>query len=125
MSLLAVAGGGAIGAVGRYGVGMLAVQLAGHGYPWGTLGVNVLGSFLMGVLVAIFGQAWQPDQAVKLFLITGFLGAFTTFSAFSLDAITLYERGAHMHALSYVASSVILSIAALFAGLYFVRTLIT
>lgn len=124
-SLVAVASGGAIGAALRYGAGILAVQIAGHGFPWATLSVNVIGSFLMGILIAVFAQIWQADHAMKLFLMTGFLGAFTTFSAFSLDAVSLYERGEILSAAIYVAASVILSIGALFAGLALIRTVIS
>lgn len=124
-SLMAVAGGGAMGASLRYGVGLAAVRIMGHGFPFATLSVNIIGSFLMGVLIAVFASIWQPDHAMKLFLITGFLGAFTTFSAFSLDAVTLYERGEMMSTFLYVAASVIFSIGALFAGLYLVRTFVS
>lgn len=125
ISFMAVASGGALGAMSRYGVGLLAVRVAGHGFPFATLSVNILGSFLMGVLIAVFASLWQPEQAIKLFLITGFLGAFTTFSAFSLDAVSLYERGEITAAALYITASVILSIAALFAGLFIVRTIIS
>ena len=121
-AILAIALGGACGAVARYGVNMGAFKVLGSGFPYATLTVNVVGSFIMGLVVASFAQYWQPSEAVKLFLVTGFLGAFTTFSAFSLDAITLYERGAHMQSAAYILSSVILSIGALFLALWFVRS---
>jgi len=124
-SFIAVASGGAIGAMMRYGVGLAALRIVGHGFPWATLSVNVAGSFLMGALIAIFANVWQPDHAMKLFLITGFLGAFTTFSAFSLDAFNLYERGEVLSAIIYVTASVSFSIAALFVGLSLMRTFIS
>jgi len=94
LTLAQVALGGALGASARYLTGLGAVRLMGHGFPYGTLTVNVVGSFLMGVLVVSLthmgGNRFAP------FLMTGLLGGFTTFSAFSLDAATLYERGQTM-----------------------------
>ena len=114
-SLLHVALGGALGASARYLVGVGAVRLLGHGFPWATLVVNVLGSLAMGALVVL----WAQKDATRLapLLITGLLGGFTTFSAFSLDAVTLYERGQVGAAAGYVAVSVVFSIGALFAGM--------
>ena len=121
IGFLAIATGGAIGALERYGLNIGAVKLVGTGFPYGTLAVNIVGSFVMGALIAIFANAWQPSETVKLFLITGFLGAFTTFSTFSLDAVVLFERGALLASAVYIAASVCLSIAALFAGLWLIR----
>ncbi len=119
-TLLQVALGGALGAVARYLTGLAALRVMGHGFPWGTLTVNIAGSFLMGVLVVALahlgGTRFSP------FLMTGLLGGFTTFSAFSLDAVTLYERGAIGTAAAYVAASVLLSLAALAAGLFLARS---
>ena len=118
--------GGGIGAATRHGVNIVAARMLGTGFPWGTLTVNVVGSFVMGLLVAWF--AFRADasvtQHVRLFLTTGFLGGFTTFSAFSLDTAVLWERGTVGIAAAYVAGSVALSILALFAGLWVVRTII-
>lgn len=114
-SLLQVALGGAIGASLRYLAGIGAVRLIGHGFPWATLFVNVLGSLAMGALVALLVQ--KDATRFAPLLLTGLLGGFTTFSAFSLDAVTLYERGQVGAAASYVMASVVLSIAALFAGM--------
>ncbi|MGR3549682.1 fluoride efflux transporter CrcB [Pseudooceanicola sp.] len=116
-----VALGGAVGASARYLTGAAALRLMGPGFPWGTLVVNVLGSFLMGVLVVALAQL----QTTRLspFLMTGLLGGFTTFSAFSLDAVSLWERGAVAQAVSYVAASVVLSLTALVAGLFLARSL--
>lgn len=120
-TLLQVAAGGALGASGRYltGVGMTA--LMGRGYPWGTLTVNIVGSFLMGVLVVVLANFSATRFAP--FLTVGVLGGFTTFSSFSLDVVTLYERGEVVLAASYVTASLILSIAALFAGLLLTRSI--
>ena len=119
--LLQVALGGAIGASARYLTGLAAARLLGKGFPWGTLIVNIAGSFLMGVLVIVLLHL-SANRFAPL-LMTGLLGGFTTFSAFSLDAVTLYERGQLGLAASYVGASVILSIAALFAGLAVARSL--
>lgn len=112
-----VALGGAIGASLRYLAGVGVVRAFGHtGFPLGVIGVNILGSFLMGLFVstaALKGWGhWNP------FVATGILGGFTTFSAFSLEAMTLYERGESGLALAYVLLSVILSIAGLACGLW-------
>lgn len=120
-AILAIALGGAFGALCRHGVNIGAVRLMGHGFPYGTLSVNILGSFLMGLLIAVFAQYWQPSESLRVFLITGFLGAFTTFSTFSLDVVTLWERQAYLHGALYLSGSVILSIGALFAGLALVK----
>lgn len=117
--VLQVAIGGALGASARYMTGIAMARLLGKGFPWGTLTVNVVGSFAMGALVVLLahlgGNRWAP------FLMTGVLGGFTTFSAFSLDAVTLYERGQTGVAAGYVAVSVVASIAALFAGMSLAR----
>lgn len=113
--------GGALGAITRYGINTGATQLLGQGFPYGTMIVNILGSFLMGILVIKFTQMSNISQDLKLLCTTGFLGAFTTFSAFSLDVITLWERGEMLHALFYVLASVIFSILALAAAFYLMK----
>ena len=120
-TLLHVALGGAIGASARYLTGVAALRLMGPGFPWGTLAVNVIGSFLMGAIVIILAEL-SANRFAPL-LMTGLLGGFTTFSAFSLDAVTLWERGEAMQAATYVVASVVLSLAALMAGLFVARTL--
>lgn len=120
-TIVSIGFGGALGALARHGVNVGAASLFGYGFPLGTLAVNVLGSFLMGVLIAVFAHMWQPDIFLRHFLVIGFLGAFTTFSSFSLDFITLLERGDLFAAGSYMIGSVVLSIAALFCGLLLVR----
>ncbi len=114
-TLLQVALGGAIGASARYMTNVAAMRLAGPGFPWGTVAVNVAGSFLMGVIVVVL--AHKDGTRLAPFLMTGVLGGFTTFSAFSLDALTLWERGQTALAVAYVAGSVILSFAAIVAGM--------
>ncbi|MEM7598658.1 MAG: fluoride efflux transporter CrcB [Pseudomonadota bacterium] len=120
-TVLQVALGGAIGASARYLTSVGAVRLMGPGFPWATLSVNIVGSFLMGVLVVVLAQ--KGGMKAAPFLMTGILGGFTTFSAFSLDAFTLYERGQPGAALAYVTASVLVSIAALAAGILVTRAL--
>ena len=118
-NLAYVAIGGALGASLRYLAGIWIVRLVGHGFPAGTLTVNVVGSFVMGVFVVL--AAHRGLTHLSPLVMTGLLGGFTTFSAFSLDAVTLWERGAVGQAVLYVALSVGLSIAGLLAGLWAAR----
>lgn len=118
--VLQVALGGAIGATARYGAGVAVLRLTGiHGFPLAILAVNVVGSFLMGVFVVMAAQKglnhWAP------FVMTGILGGFTTFSAFSLEAFTLWERGAAGQAALYIVLSVAVSIAGLILGIWGAR----
>ena len=119
--VIAVAFGGAIGSVARYFVGIASGKVFGLGFPWGTLIINVVGSFLIGVLAELLALKWDLPQAARVFLIVGVCGGFTTFSTFSLEAAVLMERGQLWPAASYIAGSVVLSIAALFAGLHLIR----
>ena len=120
--VLQVAIGGAIGAVMRYLTGIGLVRVFGHtAVPLGVLTVNVVGSFAMGVFVGL--AAHRGLTHLSPFVATGILGGFTTFSAFSLEAVTLYERGAIGLAAAYVIGNVVLSFAALFAGLALSRSL--
>jgi CrcB protein len=121
-NLLLVAAGGAIGASLRHLSGMAAVRLFGTGFPWGTLFVNVFGSFLMGLFIAWMVKKTGVSNDVRLFMATGILGGFTTFSAFSLDVANMVERGAMSSAFIYIAASVIISLAAVFIGLWFGRS---
>ncbi len=119
-TLLQVALGGAIGAAARYATGVGVARLFGvTGFPLGVLAVNVAGSFLMGVLLVWLGR--KGLSHLNPFLMTGLLGGFTTFSAFSLEAYVLWERGAVGQAALYVGLSVGLSIAALVAGIWLMR----
>lgn len=117
--LLAVAAGGAVGAVLRYLVYVLAGPLFGTG--GGTLIVNLVGSFIMGVLIEGMALAWTVDLQLRLFLVVGVLGSFTTFSTFSLDVAVFYERGRLELVAGYVSASVICSIGALFVGMHLMR----
>lgn len=118
-TLSQVALGGALGASLRYLTNVGALRLFGPGFPVATLFVNVLGSFLMGVLIE--GLAQRGGHRLAPFLMTGVLGGFTTFSAFSLDTVTLYERGQVGLALIYVAASVFLSLAAILLAMHLLR----
>lgn len=121
--VLWVALGGAMGSAARYGVNVLSGKIMGGDFPWHTLTVNVLGSFIMGVLVELMALKLNMGQEMRAFLTTGILGGFTTFSAFSLDFAVLVERKAYLAAGSYAAASVVLSLMAVFAGLALVRAL--
>ena len=120
LTLTQVALGGAIGAVLRYLTNVGAKQAFGPGYPYGTLIVNIVGSFLMGVLVVVLAR--KGGNHLAPFLMTGVLGGFTTFSAFSLDTLTIWERGEPVSAFIYVAVSVLVSLAAIVAGLAVARS---
>ena len=121
MGFLVVFLGGGIGAALRHGVNITMARLVGTAFPYATLFENVSGSFVMGLLAAYFAFKGDATQTWRLFLTTGILGGYTTFSAFSLDTALLYERGELGLAALYVVASVALSIAGLFAGLGLVR----
>lgn len=120
--ILSIVAGGALGSVLRHFAGRGALALFGDAFPYGTLFVNIVGSFIMGVLVGLFAQVFNPSQEMRAFLTVGLLGGFTTFSSFSLDVVTLYERGETLSAILYIALSLILSLAAIFAGLLLTRS---
>jgi len=122
LTLSQVALGGAVGACLRYLTSVGSMRMFGPGFPIGTVVVNVVGSFLMGVLVVVLAK--KGGEHMAPLLMTGLLGGFTTFSAFSLDALTLWERGQGGLAFAYVAGSVILSLGAIAAGLFMARNLI-
>jgi CrcB protein len=124
MNYLIVFVGAGIGGMLRHGANLLGLRLAGEAFPYATLVVNVLGSFAMGLVAGVFMLKADLPLSLRLFLATGVLGGFTTFSAFSLDAVAIYERGEPAMAALYVAASVILSIAALWAGLSLVRAIV-
>ena len=121
MGYLIVFFGAGIGGALRHGVNLSAARLFGLGFPLGTIIVNVAGSLLMGLLAGYFAFRTGVPQHMRLFLTTGILGGFTTFSAFSLDAALLMERHAYWSAAAYILGSVILSLVALFAGLSLFR----
>jgi CrcB protein len=117
MQLLLVALGGALGSAARFGVGVAAARLFGLAFPWGTLIVNIIGGFAMGVLAARVGP---ENENLRLALGTGLLGGFTTFSAFSLETVRLMQHQP-AHAALYVAASVVLSVGACGLGLWLGR----
>ena len=121
MGFLIVFLGGGIGAALRHGCNLVISRALGTAFPFATLTENVLGSLIMGALAAYFAFKGDATQSWRLFLTTGILGGYTTFSAFSLDSALLYERGELGLAALYVIGSVVLSIAGLFGGLALVR----
>jgi len=121
MGFLIVFLGGGLGASLRHGINLLSARTLGTGFPYSTLIINITGSIVMGLIAGYFAFRGDASQHWRLFLTTGILGGYTTFSAFSLDAALLYERGAIGLAAFYVLASVILSIIGLFAGLALVR----
>lgn len=123
MSYLVVFLGGGIGAALRHGVNRASLAYLGPGFPYGTLIVNVAGGLLMGALAELFLVKAGVSQEARLFLTTGVLGGFTTFSAFSLDAALMWQRSDWTALGSYVIGSVVLSIAALFVGMALVRAI--
>ena len=123
--MFAVAFGGALGAMGRHLISGQLMRWAGGGFPWDTLTVNVVGSFLLGLLVEYLAQRWSATQEIRGFLVVGVLGGFTTFSAFSLDAVLLLERGSLIPAFAYIGGNVLLSIGGMFAGLLLFRHVLT
>jgi len=123
MSYLLVFFGGGLGATLRHLINIFCARCMGPGFPWGTFIINISGSTVMGLIAGYLAFKGEASQAWRLFLMTGILGGYTTFSAFSLDASLLYERGELGLAAAYVIGSVVLSIAGLFAGLAVMRHL--
>jgi fluoride exporter len=123
-NLLYVFVGGGAGALARYWVGAQAMRALGPGWPYGTLAVNVVGGFVMGVLAAALALRGGADQERwRLLIGVGVLGGFTTFSAFSLETALMMEKRLYLSAGLYAAASVVLSVGALFAGLMAARRL--
>lgn len=122
MGYLIVFLGGGIGAAIRHGINLGIARLLGNGFPFATLLINVTGSLIMGLAAAYFAFKGDASQHWRLFLTTGILGGYTTFSTFSLDVALLYERGEIGLAALYVLTSVAVSIAGLFAGFALVRS---
>jgi fluoride exporter len=123
MNYLLVFVGGGLGASLRHFINVTCARCIGVDFPWGTFIINITGSIVMGLIAGYLAFRGEAAQAWRLFLMTGILGGYTTFSAFSLDFATLYERGALGLAAAYVLGSVIISIAGLFAGLWLIRAL--
>ena len=122
--LLAVALGGAVGAIARYLSTDWLGRAFGTGFPLGTLFVNVVGSFLMAVIVELFATKLSASVELRAFLAVGLLGSFTTFSSFSHDVAVLYERGNLLAAGGYMGASVTISVLALFSGLWITRAIL-
>lgn len=116
--ILAVATGGALGATGRFLVGKMMFRLMGPGFPWGTLTVNIIGSFAIGIIVTLLATRYNLAHHWQGFLVIGVLGGFTTFSAFSMEVGLMLERHEITHAALYALGSLCLGVAALFMGLY-------
>lgn len=123
MNYLIVFLGGGIGAALRHGVNRASLALFGVNFPVGTMLVNIVGSTIMGLLVGWFALRGTHDSTARLFLTTGIMGGFTTFSAFSLDTAVLWQRGDHLTAAVYVIASVVISVAGLFGGMAAMRLL--
>jgi fluoride exporter len=124
LSFLWVALGGAVGSALRFGVNLAAPQLLGTGFPWATITVNLIGSFLMGLFTVVLAEKFVDQPDLRVFLTTGLLGGFTTFSAFSFDVFGLMQRGENSLALIYALASVVLSILAVFGGFMVSRALV-
>ena len=116
-----IALGGALGTMARYATGIYVGRWLGTAFPWSTLLINILGSFLIGVFAESFALQWDTSQSTRAFLIIGICGGYTTFSTFSLDIVTLLNRGEAALALTYVLASVVIGLAGLYAGLQAVR----
>lgn len=123
-SYLAVAAGGAIGSALRLGLQEWAVAHVGQSFPWGTLGINVLGSFLMGLFAVILVERLALDPVWRLFLVIGMLGGFTTFSTFSLEVVHMLDGKAWMHAIGYMGATLLGCVLATAGALYGARLLL-
>ena len=122
LALLA-AFGGAVGSVARYLAVTAAARIYGTDFPWGTLAVNVAGSFAIGAIMAAIAGWFGGSSELRVLLVTGFLGGFTTFSAFSFEMLTLLQRQAYVAAFAYAAGSVLLSLLAVFLGFSMVKAM--
>lgn len=122
-TVIAVAIGGALGSVARYALNVLAENRLGADFPWGILIVNVLGSFAIGVLFVLLVERPGLSEAWRAFLMVGFLGGFTTFSTFSLQALELLQTGRYLESAAYVLGSMVLSIIGCLVGILLMRHL--
>jgi len=120
-TVIAVFLGGGLGAAARHYLNTWIMNLWHHDFPLGILLINIFGSFLMGALVGLFANVWDTPQSARAFMVVGVLGGFTTFSSFSLDTMTLVERGEYIQAVVYILASVGISLAALMFGMWLVR----
>jgi len=121
--ILAVAAGGALGAVSRFFVTSSVIYVFGNGLPFGTLVVNIIGSFCLGALVEVFSVAWSVSPELRNFFIVGILGSFTTFSTFSFEVVELWSRGDLFYAGTYVIGSVFLGILGFICGIIITKSL--
>ncbi|MEN3952941.1 fluoride efflux transporter CrcB [Iodidimonas sp. SYSU 1G8] len=121
---MAVAAGGAAGSLARFMLAGQVMRWTGPGFPWGTLTVNVLGGLIMGILIELFAVKFSPSPALQAGLTVGLLGGFTTFSSFSLETVLMIQRNEVFPALAYVAGSVVLCVAAVFFGMFLVRSIL-
>ena len=120
-TLLFIGAGGALGAMLRYLVVLASSRVFGASFPYGTLTVNIVGSVLMGMIVAHAMHHESLSDEMRGLIITGFLGGFTTFSAFSLDVVSLFERGDNMAVIGYIMGSIILSVVGLMLGMSVIK----
>ncbi|MDY0029506.1 MAG: fluoride efflux transporter CrcB [Pseudobdellovibrionaceae bacterium] len=121
---LLVGFGGALGAMARHGVNMASLKFIDPDFPYGTLTANILGSLLIGILAGCFAHFASWTQEMRLLLVVGVLGGFTTFSSFSLDTILLFEKGATIQAIIYVIASFAISLSATIGGLWLIRQVV-
>jgi CrcB protein len=121
---LSVALGGALGSMARYATGVYVGRWLGTAFPWGTLLINIVGSFLIGAFAESFALRWDAPQTTRVFLVVGICGGYTTFSTFSLDIVTLINRGQMFTAGLYIVASVALGLAALYGGLHAMRLIL-
>lgn len=120
--VLVIMFGGAFGAAARFMLSTKVTEKYGSAFPFGTLSVNVIGSFLMGLLAIILVERLDLDPLLKLGIFVGFLGAFTTFSTFSMDTLSLFEQGLHLRAISNMFISVLFSVIAVWLGVFMGKT---
>jgi len=123
--LISIAAGGAVGAVGRFLLTSSAGHWLGHGFPYGTMIVNIVGSLVLGGIIELLALVWSPGEEIRAFIIIGVLGSFTTFSTFSLDTVTLIDRGNILLAAGYVGGSIVISILAFAFGMAMFRQILT
>lgn len=123
-TLIAIAAGGALGALSRHFVSNAIMKITGGGFPYGTFTVNIVGSFLMGILIIAFAHRFDMTPALRALLTVGFLGSFTTFSTYSMETVLLIERGDFQSAALYAAGSLVVGVLALMAGMWLGRAMI-
>jgi CrcB protein len=121
---LSIAAGGALGSMARYATGVYVGRWLGNAFPWSTLLINIVGSFLIGAFAESFALRWDSSQMTRVFLVVGICGGYTTFSTFSLDIVTLINRGELLIAGLYIVASVALGVLALYGGLHAMRLIL-